>query len=224
MANSAALRYQHLWKTGRDLASSKYEPKFPPLLIPALTPLLKTGVKRGSLIEIHGLRSSGRSSFGNSILAAAAQAGETCAVIDLFGTFAPARAAAAGVALDRLVWIRCGSNAEHALRATDLLLHAGGFGVVLLDLCDASTRMLNRIPLSYWYRFRRAVENTTTILAVCADRPQAKSCSSHSLELQQQSARWQGEAPFALLCRMDTWATHHSATLPPHSVRIKAVA
>ncbi len=224
MANSAALRYQHLWKTGRDLADLKYEPKFPPLLIPALTPVLATGINRGSLIDIYGLRSSGRSSFGNSILTAATQAGETCAVIDLFGTFAPARAAAAGVALDRLVWIRCAGNAEHALRATDLLLHAGGFGVVLLDLCDASPRMLNRIPLSYWYRFRRAVENTTTIVAICADRPQAKSCSAHSLELQRQHVHWQGEAPFALLRRLDTCATHQSPGLPPHSARIKAVA
>lgn len=31
------------------------------------------------------------------------------------------------------------------MRATDLLLHAGGFGVVLLDLSEAQTRVLNSI-------------------------------------------------------------------------------
>ena len=50
----------------------------------------------------------------------------------------PAPAASAGVELSKLVWVRCGGNAEHALRAADLLIQAGGFGVVALDLAEAA--------------------------------------------------------------------------------------
>ena len=103
------------------------------------------------------------------ILAHATQRGEVCAVVDLEDSFHPASAQAAGVVLDQVIWVRCRGNAEHTMRAADLLLHAGGFGIILLDLCEASARVLNRIPLSYWHRFRRAVEDTPTILLICGD-------------------------------------------------------
>ncbi len=109
--------------------------------------------------------------------------------------FSPESAAAAGIALDRLVWVRCHGNAEHAMRAADLLLHAGGFGLVLLDLCEADARILNRIPLSYWYRFRRAIEHTPTIFLLCADTHQARSASV-AIELRRRQTRWLGNAPF----------------------------
>ena len=59
-----------------------------------------------------------------------------------------------GVELSKLVWVRCGGNAEHALRAADLLIQAGGFGVVALDLAEAAPAALNRIPPTAWFRFR----------------------------------------------------------------------
>ena len=48
----------------------------------------------------------------------------------------PLSAAAAGVRLDRLLWVRCAHNAEHALKAADLLIQGGGFGLVVMDLGD----------------------------------------------------------------------------------------
>jgi len=181
------------------LRLSRPEPKFAALTVPALVRLIENGLPRGMIAELNGRRSSGRTSACLHILAQATARGEVCAVIDLNDSFHPESADHAGVALDRLVWVRCNGNAEHAIRAADLLLHAGGFGVVLLDLCDASARMLNRIPLSYWYRFRRAVENTPAILLICADAAQAKSCSSVGIELRPESFRWSGQAPFLLL-------------------------
>ncbi len=68
----------------------------------------------------------------------------------------PARPRAVGVELSKLVWVRCGGNAEHALRAADLLIQAGGFGVVALDLAEVAPAALNRIPPTAWFRFRRA--------------------------------------------------------------------
>jgi len=33
-----------------------------------------------------------------------------------------------------LLWVRCGHSAEHALKAADLLIQGGGFGLVVMDL------------------------------------------------------------------------------------------
>ena len=175
------------------------EPKFPALPVPALKQLLLKGLLRVTLAEVSGSRSSGRTSVALHILAQATGRGEICAVIDLFDSFHPGSARAAGIQLDRILWVRCRGNAEHAIRAADLLLHAGGFGVVLLDMCNASARVLNRIPLSYWYRFRRAVEHTPDILLICADGAQAKSCSSNHIELKLKAIHWAGNAAFLLL-------------------------
>lgn len=200
---SGLLRYEELFKSGSALAWERPEPKFSALPLPGLNSLLANGLCRGAIAEVSGRRSSGRTSIAMHILAQATARGEICAVIDLYNKFHPASAQAAGVELNRLIWVRCRGNAEHAIRATDLLLHAGGFGVVLLDLCDAPARVLNRIPLSYWYRFRRAVEHTPAILLLCADSPQAKSCASYSIELKPKVFHWSGKAPFLLLRGME---------------------
>jgi hypothetical protein len=132
------------------------------------------------------------------ILAQATAQGEICAVVDTNDGFHPASAEAAGVILSRIVWVRCGANAENALRVTDLLLHSGGFGIVVLDLCEVRARVLDRIPISYWYRFRRTIEHTSTILLVCAQSSQAKASANH-LELSVKRTRWAGAWPFRLL-------------------------
>jgi hypothetical protein len=59
-------------------------------------------------------------------------------LVDTNDVFAPTAAVAAGIDFDRLLWIRCAGNLEHAFKATDLLLHAGGFGLVILDLGDVA--------------------------------------------------------------------------------------
>jgi len=108
-------------------------------------------------------------------------------------------ASAAGIALSQIIWIRCGSNAGHALKAADYLLHAGGFGVVILDLCQITPRIANRIPISYWYRFRLALENTPTILALVEKEPLAKSCASLMLEMKRKKTAWTGAPGFQIL-------------------------
>jgi hypothetical protein len=85
------------------------------------------------------------------------------------------------------------------LRAADLLIHAGGFGVVALDLAEVAPAALNRIPPTAWFRFRRAVDSTPAILAVIADRPLVKSCSAMTIKLPPRKARFSGRAPFLLL-------------------------
>jgi hypothetical protein len=98
------------------------------------------------------------------------------------------------------------------MKTADLLLHAGGFGVVLLDLSEVSIKILNRIPISYWYRFQRAIQNTPTILLVCSQTPQAKAASRDSLECQAASFSWSGQQPFTRLLGISTIAKHRKLT------------
>jgi hypothetical protein len=152
---------------------------------------------RGRISEIIGARSSGRTSVLHALLAASTSRGEYAALVDSKDAFDAC--SAARVQLSKLVWVRCGGNAEHALRATDLLIQAGGFGVVALDLAEVAPAALNRIPPTAWFRFRRALESTPTILAVVADFPLAKSCSSLTIKIPPRKARFTGQAPFLLL-------------------------
>jgi hypothetical protein len=72
---------------------------------------------------------------------------------------------------------------EQVLRATDLLLESGGFGLIALDLSDLPLQAARRIPLTTWFRFRRAIEPTPTILLAIEPHPIAGSCSSLLLQL-----------------------------------------
>ena len=206
--------------------------------IPALD-ALTGGLPRGCLTEICGPASSGRTTVLVASLAAATRRGEFCALIDASDALDPQSLAAAGVALDRLLWVRCGedppqkknspqrhtateknqnqkdersiptgrfaekaeafsqsgrnidkkkfSASEHrleqVLRATDLLLESGGFGLIVLDLADLPPQAARRIPLTTWFRFRRAVEYKPTILLVIEQQSIAGSCSSLLLQL-----------------------------------------
>jgi hypothetical protein len=189
MANtSAALFFS--WQNA-DWQVKTAAPKFPPLQIPAIS-LLPRGLRRGAIAEIIGPRSSGRTACVLHILAASTQQGEICGVIDTHNQFDPASAEAAGVRLSRVVWIRCSGKLEHALRATDLLVHAGGFGIIHLDLCETPAKLLNKIPLSYWFRFRRALEPTLGILLISCESSQAKSSSTSVLYTKCKAVHWSG--------------------------------
>ena len=87
---------------------------------------------------------------------------------------------------------------EQALKATDLLLQAGGFGLVILDIADVPVSAARRIPLTTWFRFRRTVENTSTALVVVEEQPHAKSCASLVMEFSAQKANWTEAAKAAM--------------------------
>jgi hypothetical protein len=151
---------------------------------------LTGGLPRGCLTEICGPASSGRTTVLLAALAAATRRGEFCVVVDASDALDPQSAAAAGVELDRLLWVRCGENSHQAeqrleqlLRATDLLLESGGFGMIALDLGDLPPQTTRRIPLTTWFRFRRAVEHTPTVLLAIERQSIAGSCSSLLIKL-----------------------------------------
>jgi hypothetical protein len=149
------------------------------------------GLPRGSVTEIYGPASSGKTTFLNSFLAQATGAGEFCALVDGSDSFDPSSAAAAQADLSRLLWIRC-HGIEEALKATDLLVHSGGWGVVALDLTDVPPPVVRKVPLSWWYRFRRAVENTPTVFLVVETEPYVKNCALMTLEFPPAPPVWSG--------------------------------
>src|SRR6202047_2282388 len=72
--------------------------------------LLTGAIARGCLTEICGTASSGRTSVLLFALARATQRGEVCALVDASDAFDPASAAAAGMEMSRLLWVRCGEK------------------------------------------------------------------------------------------------------------------
>jgi hypothetical protein len=150
---------------------------------------LTGGIPRGALSEISGPASSGRTSLLFSMLSYATTHDEICALVDISDTFSPTAASLAGIDFERLLWLRCGSNLEHGFKATDLLLHAGGFGLVILDMGDVAGKDARRIISSWWYRFRRTVENKPTAIVVMSAETCTRSCASLALELNS-SAEW----------------------------------
>ena len=148
------------------------------------------GLPRGAITELHGPASSGRTSLMLSALANATAHEEICAIIDCDDTFDPASAAQAGVDFKRTLWVRCGHSLEHAFKAVDLILHAGGFGLIALNLCNVPTKVLRRVISSWWFRFRRAIEDTPTALIVLTPVAAVRSCAALVLELQNESSVW----------------------------------
>lgn len=148
------------------------------------------GLPRGAITEIFGPASSGRTSLMLAALAQASTHDEVCALVDTNNTFDPLSAANAQMDLDRLLWVRCKDKLEHAFKAADLLLQGGGFGLVVLDLGDVPAPQARRIISSWWYRFRRVVENKPTALVVIATDSCVRSCAALTLEIGRESTAW----------------------------------
>ncbi len=207
MSTAAALRYQ---------IEKGLESRFPTALsplprsirevastgIPEADRILDGGLPIGAISEITGSASSGRTSLVLSFLAQRTAEERFCAWIDTHDALDPESAAATGVSLEQLLWVRCQdrrpdshetgrsfprkrrpwSRLDQAIRATDLLLQAGGFCAIVLDLGDTSTEHGKRIPLATWFRFRQAADRTRTSLIVLGQSSYAQSSAAVVLE------------------------------------------
>src|SRR5574340_1600572 len=76
-------------------------------------------VPRGCLTEICGPASSGRTGLLLSLMAQATAREEVCALVDASDSFDPHSAAAAGVDLARLLWVRCAKSSPRRHRDTE---------------------------------------------------------------------------------------------------------
>ena len=150
---------------------------------------LTGGLPRGAISEIFGPVSSGRTSTMVSILAEATADEEVCALVDGNDAFDPGSAAAAGLDLSRLLWVRC-HTLEQVLKSTDLLLQGGGFGRVVMDLSDLPLPHVRSIPLASWFRFQRTIEKTPTVLVVLSPQSIVKSAAALVLRMEMRGAEW----------------------------------
>lgn len=257
--------------------------------VEAVDALLEGGLPVGAITEMAGPEGSGCTSLALSFLAGVARQGGVSAWVDTSDSLDPESAAAAGVDLDRLLWVRCGvaasakprpestdfhlpdeclipppvkkglhgggfgphprtevkgmagavgeflhpaslaprcaepqpraprereaiapisapaapnsfarsgkpparpwSRIEQALRATDLLLQAGGFAAIVLDMASVAPQFALRVPLATWFRYRAAAKKSRACLLLLTQQPCAKSSSELLLRFQPGRAR-----------------------------------
>lgn len=183
---------------------------------------LHGGLPRGKVVEVIG--TAGKLSLTLRSLAAATQRGELVALIDGADALDPAAAAALGVELSRLLWIKV-KTAKQALKAADLLLDAGGFGLVAMYLPDETPdgagssgpqterrseprpparaeggggrgRRGDEPPASVWPRLVQRAERAEAAVLVAAPRPLAGSFAVATLCCGADAALW-SDAPGA---------------------------
>ena len=198
MESAAAIRIQVEATLARRVPAAlslkiKQAPELFSTGIPDVNAMLGGGIPRGNITEVSGAASTGKTSFALSTLAHITQLGNACAWVDVNDSLSPESAAAAGVELQRLLWLRMSaerkqamtdkprSRLEQALRTTDLLLQTGGFAAVVLDMSDVLPQHTMRIPLATWYRFRLAAEHARSALLFLTHSPCASSCAALAL-------------------------------------------
>jgi len=167
-----------------------------PMEVAAVDACLHGGLPRGQLSELSGPRSSGRMTLLLQLVAAATRRGEIAAFVDTADRLDVASAAAAGVDLSRLLWIRghgpdssWGLSPEpwalldRALKALNLILQAGGFGVVAIDLADVPPASIRHIPFTTWLRVQRTIEGSDTACVLLTSEPLARSAGGLTVSL-----------------------------------------
>ncbi|HEX4037425.1 MAG TPA: recombinase RecA [Acidobacteriaceae bacterium] len=241
-----------------------------PTGIAAIDAALGGGLPLGALTELAGPECSGRTSLALSFIAGLTRQGQVCAWIDVSDALHPESAATAGIDLTRLLWIRCGPEAEQlalpgfseqwqgkiqknisapsqnqkkvplsvtnsptdqnfaprcaepqptirkksreavppaillnsdrvphipgfgmwerrkfslkngsrldqALRAADLLLNAGGFAAIVLDMGSVAPEFALRVPLATWFRYRTVAERSQASVLLLTQQACTKS-------------------------------------------------
>jgi hypothetical protein len=207
-----------------------------PMDVPLVDACLRGGLPRGQLSEFSGPGSCGRMTLLLQLMSAATQRGEIVALIDTCDRLDVASAAAAGVDLDRMLWVRgsgvgirdsglgtrgpgsgirdtgfgirgsgfetrdqrpgtgdwgLGTAVDRALKALNLVLQAGGFSLVAIDLADVPPVRLRQIPFTTWPRVQRVIEGSDTACVLLTPEPLARSAGGLTLSLSGRST-WAG--------------------------------
>ena len=216
-SRSAALRLHVETALAGRIASPFRAPQVDiPDTVPAGVPIFDEvtgGLPRGCLTEMYGPSFSGKTSVLQSALATCTANSEVCALVDAQDSFDPVRAKSAGVSLRQLLWIRCRSL-DQAFSSVDYLLTGGGFGMVAMDLSDCPAKLVRQVPLNVWFRLRRSVENTSTILLVLSRESNAKTCASLVVRLEKEASSWSmreracpsSPVPHTPACLLDGWS------------------
>jgi recombination protein RecA len=292
MSSAATIRLQVEAKLARRIPSAltpapKVIRPVAPTGVSEVDELLEGGLPVGAITEIIGPESSGRTAVALMFVSQVTHAGKVCAWVDVSDALCPESAAAAGVDLAHLLWVRCGASKvttkpsidykfslpekylipapikiglhgggcgghprketkglpealsgllrpeaiaprcaepqrrvleprgtfapqpqprtqqtnlcinsgkpwariEQALRVTDLLLHAGGFSAIVLDMASIAPEHVSRVPLAIWFRYRAAAERTQAVFLLLTQHSCAKSSGELLLRFEPGEAR-----------------------------------
>ncbi len=171
-----------------------------PTGVAPLDALLSGGLPRGKLVEVVGGRSSGRLGVALSALAAATQAGENAAFIDLGGHLDTQVTLAAGAELARLLWVRP-RRLKDAVLSAEIVLSAG-FSLVVADL--GIPPVGRRVPDASWVRLARSAEGHSSAFLLLTPYAVAGPAAEAVVAMRRRRAAWSGagDSP-RLLCGIE---------------------
>lgn len=147
----------------------------------------------GQLSEIIGPWSSGAGSLLLALIARTTCAGHHVALVDGADAFDPTSAMAAGVDLDRLLWLKCGGRSREAWSASDLVVRCPGFALVALDLGEPRLIRHGRMPHSLCRRLKMAAEQSGAMLVLRVPQPVAGSAAALAVSLRRLAPHWIGQ-------------------------------
>lgn len=124
-------------------------------------------------------------------LAAATRAGEAAALVDLGDHLDPQIAAASGIELERLLWLRP-RHVKEALAGAEVLL-TGGFPLVVLDLGTPPVPG-GRGAEASWLRLARAARDHRAALLVSSPYRSSGTAAGAVVELRSGRGRWLGRS------------------------------
>ena len=206
-----------------------------------LDALIGGGIPRGRISEITGRSGSGKTSIAASFASFTTRRGEVAAWLDGSGTFDPESMAAAGVELRRMLWasIPDASPASQSqlqsytrfgrpparrqsaiVKAAELVLEAGGFGLVVVDFGETPRALTQSSAL----RIARAAERSGAAVIAIAPWRMCGTFSALSLSTNRAEASFsrlapgspvtfEGIAVTAMVARNKMGGTGHSARL-----------
>jgi RecA DNA recombination protein len=192
------LRSRRLQEAGPPLRGEDRRLLPLPTGVAAVDGLLGGGLPRGQVSEVYGPRSSGRTGLVLSLAAAATARGSLTAWVDPADRLAPASAAAAGVDLGRLLWLRGDERGRRArglpeaVSAVATLVGSGLFEVVVLDVAAFPSQDLGRLPGATWIRLQRMIADSPAALVIVADAHVSHGPGGASLSLFPAGPRWSG--------------------------------
>lgn len=174
--------------------------------IASLDDALGGGWRRGEISELVGGPSSGRTGVLFATLAAATARGDIVALVDACDRLDPVTMAATGVDLSRVLWVRgpalslpgrpglVASALVQAIRAFDLVIRAGGFHVVALDVAGVPVQAFRDVAPATWLRLAHVMAGQPAVGLLVGDRAMGRSARGVTVRLSS-ARRWTGTSP-----------------------------
>jgi hypothetical protein len=78
---------------------------------------------------------------------------------------------------------------DRAVKSLNIVLQAGGFGVVVLDLGEVAPQTIKRLPYTTWLRLHRVIEGSETACVLIGSEPIARSAGGVTVQLAAEQAR-----------------------------------